>query len=282
MVVQSLNGLSVRLKEEHDLSFLDELGQVFYVNDALISGNLSFGIHTGTRRLFVKYAGAQTLYYPNSPETAVRRLQKAIPLYQLLENEPVNQLEADLDLPNGIALVFPWINGISPHSSNHLLEPVQSWPLRFKLNALDQLYSLFAKCAKHDYLAAGIDDGNFLIEPLSRQLYLTSVDWFLKMPHRNVRGRIPGASWYIAPEGYQLGARIDELSVVYTMGALAMAFFGNRINQKKKDWRGPENLFFLASAAVSEKKEKRPYSVQSFLDNWRQSVLDIPISQYEQ
>jgi hypothetical protein len=61
-----------------------------------------------------------------------------------------------------------------------------------------------------------------------------------------------------------------------------MAFFGNRISQKKKDWRGPENLFFLASAAVSEKKEKRPYSVQSFLDNWRLSVLDIPISQYEQ
>ncbi len=154
-------------------------------------------VYTQAQGGFCKICRRANTLLSKQSETAVRRLQKAIPLYQLLENEPVNQLEADLDLPNGIALVFPWINGISPHSSNHLLEPVQSWPLRFKLNALDQLYSLFAKCAKHDYLAAGIDDGNFLIEPLSRQLYLTSVDWFLKMPHRNVRGRIPGASWYM-------------------------------------------------------------------------------------
>lgn len=282
MTIQHLNGLPVRLKEEHDLSFLEDLGQVFYVNDGLLSGNLCFGVHTGKQRLFIKYAGASILYYPNNPKTAVQRLQKAIPLYQLLENEGVNQIKSAFETSDGIALVFPWLNGISPQSKMDVLEPIQSWPLRFKLNALDQLFSIFAKSAKHDYLAAGIDDSHFLIEPLSRQLYLTSVDWFLKMPYRNASGRIPGASWYIAPEGYQTGAKLDELSVVYTMGALAMAFLGNRVTKSNKDWKGPENLFVLANSALSEQKEKRPASIQSFLDKWRSAILDIPITYYEQ
>ena len=67
----------------------------------------------------------------------------------------------------------------------------------------------------------------------------------------NDMGWIWGSSYFQSPEEYQLGAPIDEVTNVYTVGATAFALFGGYERTMDK-WELSERLFAVASKAVSD------------------------------
>ncbi|WP_374021064.1 hypothetical protein ABU162_15120 [Paenibacillus thiaminolyticus] len=79
-----MDDASFQVKQEHDFSWLPELGRVFCVFDQQDSGNLSFGVERDGIRGFVKYAGARPVRYAGDPQDAIARLEQAMPLYEQL------------------------------------------------------------------------------------------------------------------------------------------------------------------------------------------------------
>jgi methyltransferase (TIGR00027 family) len=86
MVGRSVDGRTVRLREPHDLSFLARWGRVFRVLDDQDSGNLCFGVSGAQGKLFVKYAGAETVRYSGDPVDAIKRARQAVRVYRALEH----------------------------------------------------------------------------------------------------------------------------------------------------------------------------------------------------
>lgn len=58
-----MNGIPFRLKNSHNFSWLNSIGDVFMVFDQQDSGNIAFGLKKNGKKYFVKYAGASTLEY---------------------------------------------------------------------------------------------------------------------------------------------------------------------------------------------------------------------------
>jgi serine/threonine-protein kinase len=81
VIVTELDGLPVRLRVPHDLSFTAHWGSVFAVLDQQDSGNLCLGIEGPAGRVFVKYAGAPTVRYDGAVGTAVANLRRSAEVY---------------------------------------------------------------------------------------------------------------------------------------------------------------------------------------------------------
>ena len=66
-----------------------------------------------------------------------------------------------------------------------------------------------------------------------------------------------------------MGAEIDEVTNVYTAGAMAFALLGN-YSREREDWPLGDGLFELASRAVSDDRDRRPKSIRELRESWRE------------
>ena len=66
---------------------------------------------------------------------------------------------------------------------------------------------------------------------------------------------------------YQLGAPIDEVTNVYTVGATAFALFGGYERTMDK-WELSEQLFAVAAKAVSDDRSSRQQSIKQLRQEW--------------
>lgn len=87
----------------------------------------------------------------------------------------------------------------------------------------------------------------------------------------NQMGRLWGSSRFMSPEEYQLGAVIDEVTNVYTMGATAFALFGNDRDKCIEEWKISKELFNVAQKAVSKERDKRQQTIEQLLEEWREA-----------
>ena len=69
---QRIDGVTYKLKEPYDFSFLSKYGKVFKVFDEQ-GINVCFGVKDGERRLFVKFAGAKPVCFPMRLRKAMSR-----------------------------------------------------------------------------------------------------------------------------------------------------------------------------------------------------------------
>ena len=76
-----------------------------------------------------------------------------------------------------------------------------------------------------------------------------------------------GSSLFQSPEEYQLGAVIDEITNVYTIGATAFALFGE-YNRTRDKWQLSDELFEIAARAVNDDRTKRQQSIRQLIDEW--------------
>lgn len=84
-------------------------------------------------------------------------------------------------------------------------------------------------------------------------------------------GRMWGSSRFQSPEEYQLGAAIDEITNVYTLGARAFALFG-KYNRTRDKWQLNDKLFKVAAKAVSDERAGRQQSIRQFRDEWEEAM----------
>ena len=64
-----------------------------------------------------------------------------------------------------------------------------------------------------------------------------------------------------------MGAAIDEVTNVYTIGATAFALFGE-YNRTRDKWQLSDELFEVATRAVNDDRTKRQQSIRQLIDEW--------------
>ena len=91
------------------------------------------------------------------------------------------------------------------------------------------------------------------------------------MPTVNDMGRMWGSSRFQSPEEYRLGAALDEVTNVYTAGAMAFALFGN-YGRTRDTWILSDAAYDAAKRAVSDERTERPQSIAELIREWEAAV----------
>ncbi|NLC32315.1 MAG: hypothetical protein GX781_03355 [Clostridiales bacterium] len=274
MIVQTLGGHALRLREPHDLSFIENYGKIFNIYDEHTCGMLSFGLITSEgRRIYLKYAGAKTINYPSDPIRIVQKLRQAMKYYHTLRHAALIKYISGKDFGTSCLCVFEWAEGLSLGPDPVAYSTFRHLPLLKRLGLFDMVCDFHLKAENEGIVIAGLSDSHMNFHMQTQQLLITNIDNYLPLPSINTRGRLPGSPLYLPPEGYQIGAAIDETSNVYTLAALSHSFFGDKINKKKEAWEASDLLYEISKRALNENRNLRQQNTDDFLAQWRDAVL---------
>lgn len=291
-----IDGIPYRLKKETDLSFLKQYGRCFRVFDETGSGCISFGMEKGNEKYFVKTAGADTLYGEVTPQESVVLLKNAAVIYEDLKGEPLILLKEKYSFNDLYVTVFAWAEGeclfdhwnfeyykahpdvLSPRKRFRLL------PLPEKLKTAERILCFLERTAEKGYTAVDFYDGSLLYDFETEKLTVCDIDLFRHGPQINDQGE----GWFgtkrlKAPEENETGALIDEVTNVFTAGALLMDLFSTETTEKKRYDKGmfipDEKQYYTGSdasyevlmKAVSYERSERWQTIREFHEAWRAS-----------
>ena len=281
----NVDGVSFRVKAAHDFSFLQKLGTVFCVFDAQDSGNLCFGLEQNGARFFVKYAGAQTIAFPGHPENAIARLRHAVQAYEDLRHPSLVSLRNHYPTEHGYVAVFDWVEGDSlrahwVYSAWEMLHLPQSPNVRFgnlplskRLAVLENIIAFHQHVQSKGYVAVDFYDGSMIYDFATDTFHICDIDEYSLAPLFNSMGRMWGSTRFMSPEEYQLGAAIDEQTMVFVMGASAFVLLGGASNRSKTLWQAGDALYDVALKAVSPQKCERYPSLAEFAKAWNAAAV---------
>lgn len=272
MIQQILDGVSFRMGAPFDFAFLQRWGRVFRVFDDQDSGNICFGTEKDGECFFVKFAGAPTLRATVDAAAACANLRATLPLYRALRHRSLIQLVETAEVGGGFAMVFRWRDAWCMgrmYGEEHAR--FMALPVADRLRVLADAADFLACTHAAGYTAIDFYDGSIMYDPLRQETVICDIDFFRPRPCVNDMGRMWGSSLFMSPEEYQLGAGLDEVTNVYTLGALAFALFGG-YRRDRQSWQLGEASFRAAAQAVAEDRAERPQSIDAFMAMWQQAV----------
>ncbi|TSB45344.1 protein kinase domain-containing protein [Alkalicoccobacillus porphyridii] len=281
---QYIGDVSFQLREKHNFDWIKEYGTVFKVFDQQDSGNLCFGIIQNGQKRFLKYAGAKTIHYEGEPEQAVQRLKQAASIYKRLQHESLITFKADVELGEGYALIFEWVEGECLHSHwtfpppekyTHPDSPYYRFkqlPITQRLGAMRNILSFHQYVEEQHVVAIDFYDGSILYDFKTDQLFICDIDFYHSKPYINEMGRMWGSNRFMSPEEFELGASIDERTNVYNMGAIAFSLLGGELDRSYEKWEAGEALYKVMIKAVENDPRLRFASVTELLEAWDQSI----------
>jgi serine/threonine-protein kinase len=192
-------------------------------------------------------------------------------------------------------VVFKWVDGLclfdhwnfEKYQNNPALqrpsELFKKLPVQKKLQAVDILFSFFINTTRNNYIAVDFYDGSIIYDFANDTITFCDIDFFRKSPVINDRGE----EWFgtkrlKAPEEYILGAVIDEVTNIYTLGALIFDFFGTFSEEDIRrryeyncfypcsfdKWSLNQTCYDLAIKAVHNDRTKRFQDVDEFYTAW--------------
>lgn len=285
MVTNYLDNVSFELRKKQDFLWLKELGKVFCVFDQQDSGNISFGVQNGEKKYFVKYAGAQTIEYEGTTQAAIDNLNKAVTVYQDLKHETVIRFVRKIKTDYGIALVFDWFDGeclfahwtfdkwnryTHPNSPYHKYRKLS---FEKRLQSINTIFQFLSFAEQQNYVAIDFYDGSILYDFNVDKTRICDIDFFRKKPTVNDIGEnFWGSRRFKSPEEYTLGAQIDSITNVYTMGVLLFGLIGGEGDRSFEKWEGSKELYELVCKATSPERELRFQSIKYFHKEWELSL----------
>ena len=271
MTEQCVDGLPVRLRATHDLGFLGRWGRVVRVFDDQDSGNLCFGMSGPDGPLFVKYAGAPTRRFEGRPADAVAALRAARYIYEELTHPALIALREAVEVGEGCALVFDWFDGVSLGAQFEERGRLGDPSPGFRSSVVRQLYDFGASVAAQGFVAIDLYDASLLVDPMTGRLAVCDIDYFRRAPAVNDMGRMWGSARFMAPEEHVLGAVLDEVTNVFTLGALAHTLLGNDRSKGRAEWRGTVRQWEVAKRAMEPQRHARWQSVAELAEAWRRA-----------
>lgn len=269
MHVTSVDGLSVRLREPHDLGFLARWGRVFRVFDEQDSGNLCFGAEGPEGRVFVKYAGAAPVRYEGAVADAVERCRRAARVYRALAHPTLVRLREAADGGNGHALVFDWTDAAPLGRQYGPGTALSGLSVAERSDAVQQIYDFHAYAAAAGWVAVDLYDGSVLVDPATGRVTLCDLDFYERAPLTNRMGRMWGSRRFMSPEEYVLGATLDEVTNVFALGAVAHTLVGDDAIKTREAWTGSDAQFEVAARAMDPDRRRRWPSIAALADAWR-------------
>jgi serine/threonine protein kinase len=264
--------------DQTPVQYLSSIGTIFAEFGAQDSGNVSYGVQIGPDRFFVKTAGRpdharSVLNY----SARVALLRNAARLHQSFQHPLLPRLLQFIESPDGPLLVFPWLDGEllgipreqrdDPQSS---FQRFRSLPALTILSCLDALFDLHTQLAQAGWIAVDFYDGSLLYDFQSARLWVVDVDMYRDAPFENEMGQMFGSSRFMAPEEFELGARIDQQTTVFTMGRTALLFLPEGVYDAAQ-FRGSSAQFKVIAQACAPERRHRFESMAAFFQAWQQA-----------
>ncbi|MGG4169346.1 phosphotransferase [Rossellomorea vietnamensis] len=271
--IQYIDGLPYKLKSPFDFSFLKKYGEVFKIYDDQDSGNICFGVRNGEEKMFIKFAGAPTARYEGEPEEAVAGLKAAVKIYEDLAHLHLVKLIRWEEIGGGFAAIFEWTDGECMGKMYPLSrEKFMQLPDSARVDVFRDILDFHIHLAEQGYVAIDFYDGSILYDFSKKETLICDIDLYSKRPYLNTMGRMWGSSRFMAPEEFERGAEIDEITNVYGMGATAFALFGGEKDRSLEKWRLSEALYEVALRAVSDERDRRHGSLVEFKREWDSKI----------
>ena len=245
------------------------------------SGNVSWLVDVGDRRLFVKTAGttgaqpagAAVPYFDHAGR--VELLRNAVEVARSCDHPALPRLLNVIESPVGPALVYEGRAGelvnVPRSERDDPTSPYQRFahlPADRLLGVFDVLIDVHVALAAEGWVAVDLYDGCLIVDLERGSLSVVDLDSYRRGPSVNDMGRMFGATRFMAPEEFELGAAIDERTAVFTLGRLAW-HFGTRLSERAEDFCGSPELARVVQWATMPAPEDRPASVAAFADAWR-------------
>jgi serine/threonine-protein kinase len=156
-------------------------------------------------------------------------------------------------------------------------------PSEKKIQVVNVLFSFFNVLVKKGYVAVDFYDGSIMYDFDKDVTTICDIDFFKKAPIvNNIRENWFGTKRLKAPEEYEKGSPIDEITNVFTLGALIFDFFGyfsnediqSRYTNNKfipcsiSNWSLNESSYNVVNKAVNQNRSKRFKSIDEFQLSW--------------
>lgn len=275
-----IDNIHYNLKSDCNFSFLHKYGKVFTVFDQNDSGNISFGVEGLSDRFFIKIAGAYTLESNTPRNSAIVNLQNAMPLYTELKHHSLIELIEHYSFEDLYVAVFKWVNGdclfdhwnFDEYQRTGKKSPFVKFrelPIDKRLKTFDIICDFLSHIANKGYIAIDFYDGSILYDFKTETTTICDIDFFCKQPYQNAMGKMWGSSRFLSPEEYKLGASIDEITNVFTLGATAFVLLGGSANRSIEKWEANEASYNVALRAISLNRAYRYQSIVDFVTAWK-------------
>lgn len=279
--------LSTQVIDEAPAQYLSRIGEVFARFDERTqdSGNLSFGVRIDAERFFVKTAGmADESSEPRLRSPAlghaarVGLLRNAVRLHQAVQHPALARLRGVVESPTGPMLVFDWFEGESlrvPEAEranpDSAYQRFRALPVARICACLDQVFDLHVQLARAGWIASDFYDGSLMYDFASDRLTVFDLDQYADGPFNNAMGRMFGSTRFMAPEEFQLGARIDQRTNVFTMGRAGFQLLGDE-TLTPAAFRGTQAMFAVLERACQLSPAARFVDMASFTAAWRRTM----------
>jgi serine/threonine-protein kinase len=245
------------------------------------SGNVSWQVESNAQRLFVKTAGPTGPPPPGRPrpyldhEARVRLLRNAIDLASSCRHPALPRLLNVIESPAGPALIYEAAAGELVGCPRWQRQDPASAYQRFAhlpadrlLAVFDVLLDLHVTLATAGWVASDLYDGCLIVDFATGRLTVIDLDSYRRGSSINDMGRMFGATRFMAPEEFELGAVIDERTTAFNLGRLVW-HFGTRLSERADQFCGPPALARVVRQACQPARIDRPASVASFVEDWR-------------
>ena len=256
--------------------YLGQVGTIFRAFRIQDSGCVSYGVLAGEERWFVKHS---------TVHRGIASLRRAIHINSVVRHQALPRLHNAFDTPVGLALVYDWVTGkvlydyprfrgqqgrqnpASPHAR------FRSLPLPKVLDALDTIYDVHVTLAARGFVAVDLYDGCLIYDFGGSRMYLCDLDEYRPGPFVLEENRLPGSRRFMAPEEFQRGATVDQVTNVFTLGRTAAVLLGDG-NGAMKAWRGTGPMADVVVRATASDRADRHRSVREFVVDWRSAVSE--------
>ena len=272
-IIEYVADAPIRLKEPFDFNFIHQYGEVFKVVDNFYgSGNICFGVKKDRKKYFVKFAGAPKEKFDfGTTAQAIEWLKEAKQVYHDLAHESLIELVGGEEVGGGYANIFKWtdaqcIGYPNPPTRQRFLR----LPIDEKMQAFETILHFHAHVASKGYVAIDFYADQILYDFENSKTIICDIDFYQKSPYYGDKGTW-GSSNFVSPEECTPGLRIDEITMVYTMGATAFSMFSNYDRSFEK-WELNNPSFQAVKKAVSDDRSMRQQSISQFICEWEEAT----------
>lgn len=126
--------------------------------------------------------------------------------------------------------------------------------------------------AEQKFVTIDFYDGSVMYDFKRQKTIICDIDFFRKSPAVNDMGRMWGSSILMSPEEFEKGAVLDEITNVYTLGAMAFALFGN-YKRDLENWSLSKKVYDVAAKATSDSRDNRYQSVKELIYEWNRPCI---------
>lgn len=270
-MIQKIDKIEFKMKEPYDFGFLSEYGTVFKVFDDQDSGNICFGTEKDGKKYFIKFAGAKTAEYNGTPDDAVGRLKETVSIYENLRHKNLIKYIDSKEIGNGFVMIFKWTDGecmgrMYPESHRRFM----SLSNEIRLKVFADIMDFMKYTAEQNFLAIDFYDGSILYDFEKQKTIICDIDFSENSLLSTIWGECGAVGYLCRLRNLKKAAVLDEITNVYTLGAMAFALFG-KYKRDLENWTLSKELYNVAVKAISDSRDNRQQSIWQLIHEWNKA-----------